>query len=115
MTKGQWQVHLPPQLQQDVQQHSADVQLAFSTRAELFSGRQAMQDVYAAYIAAGMQQYEAADESETKRGRRIAACIMEPVIQVLPAIAVCRSARPPAVHSEAQHSCADVSYTQHVV
>ena len=83
MTKGQWHVHLPPQLQQHVSQHSADVQLAFSTRAELFSGRQAMQDAYTSYIAAGMRQYEAADESESERGRRIAACVMEPVIQVL--------------------------------
>lgn len=54
-----------------------DVQLTFSRREGVFSQRQDVQDAYAAYIASHWQQYEAG------RPVRIAACIMEPVLQVI--------------------------------
>ncbi|KAL0037506.1 hypothetical protein WJX77_000433 [Trebouxia sp. C0004] len=56
MTQGQWQ-------------------LTFSRREGVFGRRQDVQDAYAAYIASHWQQYEAG------RPVRIAACIMEPVLQ----------------------------------
>lgn len=40
-----------------------------------------MQKMYTAYIAHSMEQYERAD-SASSAPRRIASCIMEPVIQV---------------------------------
>ena len=82
MTNGQWQVQLPQQLQQHISQHSANVQLTSSNRAELFQDRHEMQAGYSSYVSAGMQQYEDTDRNHSERGRRIAACIMEPVIQV---------------------------------
>ena len=54
-----------------------DVQLSFPRREGVFGQRQDLQDAYAAYIASHRQQYEAG------RPVRIAACIMEPVLQVI--------------------------------
>ncbi len=53
------------------------VQLIFPRREGVFGQRQDVQDAYAAYIASHWQQYEAG------RPVRIAACIMEPVLQVI--------------------------------
>ena len=52
-------------------------QLTFPRREGVFGQRQDAQDAYAAYIASHWQQYEAG------RPVRIAACIMEPVLQVI--------------------------------
>lgn len=54
-----------------------DVQLTFPRREGVFGQRQDVQDAYAAYIASHWQQHESG------RPVRIAACIMEPVLQVI--------------------------------
>ena len=56
--------------------HMDNAQLSFPRRDEVFGARQDVQDVYASYIASQWQQYESRPEV------RIAACIMEPVLQV---------------------------------
>ncbi len=83
LTQGQWTVQLPAKLQYHAQQQGQDLQTTFSIRTEVFGQRQDMQSVYAAYIAKGMQEYEDVDSDGQNRPRRIAACIMEPVLQVL--------------------------------
>lgn len=83
MTHGQWHIQLPSALQQHAKLQHGDVQLAFSSREEVFSQRQEIQSVYAAYIAEGMQQYAGVERDGTSGPRRIAACIMEPVLQVV--------------------------------
>ncbi len=81
MTQGQWQVSIPSKMWDFVKQHAGsqmdDVQLTFPRREGVFGQRQDVQDAYAAYIASHWQQYEAG------RPVRIAACIMEPVLQVI--------------------------------
>ncbi len=81
LTQGQWQVSIPSKIRDFVKRHAGsqmdDVQLAFPRREGVFGQRQNVQDAYAAYIASHWQQYEAG------RPVRIAACIMEPVLQVI--------------------------------
>ena len=81
LTQGQWQVSMPSKMWDDVKRHAGsqmdDLQLAFPRREGVFGQRQDVQDAYAAYIASHWQQYESG------RPVRIAACIMEPVLQVI--------------------------------
>ena len=86
LSHGRWQVQLPRDLQDHAQHQAHKLQTAFDTREELFSNREDMQKMYAAYIARGIEQYEHADGTGSDKGgapRRIASCIMEPVIQVM--------------------------------
>lgn len=79
LTQGQWQVSIPSKMWDYLKQHAGsqmdDGQLTFPRREGVFGQRQDAQDAYAAYIASHWQQYEAG------RAVRIAACIMEPVLQ----------------------------------
>ena len=81
MTQGQWQISIPSKMWDFVKRHAGsqmdDGQLTFPRREGVFGQRQDVQDSYAAYIASHWQQYEAG------RPVRIAACIMEPVLQVI--------------------------------
>ena len=81
MTHGRWQVQLPQDLHDHAQHQGQKLQTAFDTRQELFGNREDMQKMYTAYIAHSMEQYEHADRAGNAP-RRIASCIMEPVIQV---------------------------------
>lgn len=51
-------------------------QLAFDQQSELFAKREAIQSAYLKHVTAAMEQYEG------RRNLRIAACILEPVLQV---------------------------------
>lgn len=80
LSHGRWQVQLPQDLQDHAQQQDHQMQTSFDTREGLFGDREGMQRMYTAYIAHGMEQYEHADSAGGDK--RIASCIMEPVIQV---------------------------------
>ncbi len=81
LTQGQWQISIPSEMWDFVNRNAGsqmdDVQLTFPRREGVFRQRQDVQDAYASYIASHWQQYESG------RPVRIAACIMEPVLQVI--------------------------------
>lgn len=58
------------------------MQMVSDSREELFSERKSMQEVYAGFIAKHMEHYEDADSDGRTSPRRIASCILEPVLQV---------------------------------
>ncbi|KAL3138910.1 hypothetical protein ABBQ32_005731 [Trebouxia sp. C0010 RCD-2024] len=81
LSHGQWQVQLPSELQDHAGHQGQKLQITFSTREELFSNRGDMQSMYTAFIAQAMDRYESANGVGSEAPRRIASCIMEPVIQ----------------------------------
>lgn len=85
LSHGQWRVQLPRDLQDHARHEGQEMRINFDTRQEVFGNRGDMQSMYAAFIAQAMERYESADSTGvagSEAARRLASCIMEPVIQV---------------------------------
>lgn len=74
-THGMWKVDLPADMPRPARQQPQQ-QLSFSKQHELFDERAAMQAIYLEHIQQAMEEHE------SKADVRIAACILEPVLQV---------------------------------
>ena len=75
-------MQLPSELHAHLEQQQQNEHMVFESREELFSDRKGMQEVYGSFIAERMEQYENADSDGRTSPRRIASCILEPVLQV---------------------------------
>ena len=72
---GAWQIDLPSSMTQLGKQQT-DLQLSFDRQDEVFGDRAATQSAYLKHIQQAMESYEGQADV------RIAACILEPVLQV---------------------------------
>ena len=75
-THGMWTVGLPADMPRQRARQQPEQQLSFSKQHELFDERAAMQSTYLEHIQQAMEEHE------SKADVRIAACILEPVLQV---------------------------------